>query len=143
MKALFDPLALKKLTLANQNEVVTHGKAIDAIDKKLAAVKAPMLALIAPYKKKLLDERVAQLPGEVRAVILKPEKDRTPVEEKIADDYFPILRIDVSKIRDFNGDTSERCGKIPTGYDFHLWNNDDGYKNMGDWIEEAAKAVSK
>lgn len=98
MKALFDPLALKKLTLANQAEVVAHGKAMDAIDRKLAEVKTPMLALIAPYKKKLLDERIAQLPAEVRAVILKPEKDRTPEEEKIADDYFPILRIDVSKI---------------------------------------------
>lgn len=98
MKALFDPLALKKLTLANQAEVVAHGKVADALDRKLAVVNAPMLALIAPYRKKLFDERVAQLPAEVRAVILKPEKERTSEEEKIADDYFPILRIDVSKI---------------------------------------------
>jgi hypothetical protein len=98
MKALFDPLALKKLTLANQAELAAHGKVIDALDWKLAAVNAPLLALIAPYKKKLFDERVAQLPADVRAVILKPEKERTPEEEKIADDYFPILRIDVSKI---------------------------------------------
>ena len=57
-----------------------------------------MQTLIAPYKKKLFDERVAQLPAEVQAVILKPEKERTVAEQKIADDYFPILRIDVSKI---------------------------------------------
>jgi hypothetical protein len=38
------------------------------------------------------------LPAEIRAVILKPEKERTPAEDKIADDYFPILRIDVAKI---------------------------------------------
>src|SRR5262249_42508749 len=98
MKALFDPLALKKVTLANQAEAVAHGKALDALDTKLAAVQGPILTLIAPYKKKLLDERIAQLPADVRAVILKPEKERTPAEEKIADDYFPILRIDVSKI---------------------------------------------
>jgi hypothetical protein len=98
MKALFDPLALKKLTLANQAEVVAHGKVIDALDRKLAAVTAPMQALTAPYRKKLFDERVAQLPADVRAVILKSEQERTPEEEKIADDYFPILRIDVSKI---------------------------------------------
>ena len=98
MKALFDPLAMKKVTLANPAEVVAHGKTIDALDKKLAAVNGPILALIAPYKKKLFDERIAQLPAEVRAVILKPEKERTSAEEKIADDYFPILRIDVSKI---------------------------------------------
>jgi hypothetical protein len=98
MKALFDPLALKKLTLASAAEVVAQGKVIDALDKKLAAVNAPMQALIAPYKKKLFDERVAQLPADVRAIILKPEMERTPAEDKIADDYFPILRIDVGKI---------------------------------------------
>lgn len=98
MKALFDPLAVKKLTLANQAEVIAHGKITDDLDKKLVAVKTPMLALIAPYKKKLFDERVAQLPPEVQVVINKSEKDRTPTEQKIADDYFPILRIDVAKI---------------------------------------------
>lgn len=98
MKALFDPLVPKKVTVANQAEVIVHGKIIDDLDRKLATVKEPILALIAPYKKKLLDERIAGLPAEVRAVILKPEKERTPAEEKIADGYFPILRIDVAKI---------------------------------------------
>jgi hypothetical protein len=54
-----------------------------------------------------------------------------------------LLGIDVSKIKDLAGNTSERCGKIPKGYDFYLWNNDDGYNNMGDWIEKAAKAAGK
>lgn len=54
-----------------------------------------------------------------------------------------LLGIDISKIEDFNGDTSERCGKIPSGYSFYLWNKDDGYNNMGDWIEAAATAAGK
>ena len=33
MKALFDPLTLKKLTLANPAEAVAHGRTIDALDK--------------------------------------------------------------------------------------------------------------
>lgn len=49
-----------------------------------------------------------------------------------------LLGIDISKIEDLSGDTSTRCGKIPAGFSFYLWNNDDGYNNMGDWIEEAA-----
>jgi hypothetical protein len=49
-----------------------------------------------------------------------------------------LLGIDISKIKDLAGDTTERCGKIPSGYDFYLWNKDDGYTNMGDWIEKAA-----
>ena len=54
-----------------------------------------------------------------------------------------LLGIDVSKIKDLNGKTSERCGQIPKGFDFYLWNTGDGYKNMGVWIEKAAKAVGR
>jgi len=50
-----------------------------------------------------------------------------------------LLGIDISKIRDLQGNTSERCGRIPEGYEFYLWNTDDGYNNMGDWIEKAAE----
>src|SRR3989344_996444 len=42
-----------------------------------------------------------------------------------------LLGIDISKIKDLQGNTSERCGQIPTGYDFYYWNNNDGYHRMG------------
>jgi len=55
-----------------------------------------------------------------------------------------IIAIDVSKINDLQGNQSKRCGwMIPKGFENYLWNTDDGYKNMGDWIEEAAKAVGE
>ncbi|MDE2823889.1 MAG: TIR domain-containing protein [Chloroflexota bacterium] len=54
-----------------------------------------------------------------------------------------LLGIDISKIKDLNGNTTERCGKIPKGYSFYLWYKDDGYKNMGAWIEEAAEAAGR
>lgn len=54
-----------------------------------------------------------------------------------------LLGIDISKIRDLQGNTSDRCGKIPKGYNFYLWNNDDGYNNMGGWIEKAAKDAAR
>lgn len=54
-----------------------------------------------------------------------------------------LLGIDISKIENLQGETSDRCGKIPSGYDFYLWNKDKGYKNMGDWIEKAAKDAGK
>jgi len=54
-----------------------------------------------------------------------------------------MLGIDISKIRDLNGNISERCGEIPKGYPFYYWNNEKGYENMGGWIEEAAKAVGR
>lgn len=54
-----------------------------------------------------------------------------------------LLGIDISKIKNRNGYTSKRCGKIPQGYPFYLWNNHDGYNNMGDWIEAAAGAAGR
>ncbi len=54
-----------------------------------------------------------------------------------------LLGIDVSKIKDLQGNTSDRCGKIPNGYNFYLWNNDEGYKNIGDWIEKAAQDAGR
>ena len=54
-----------------------------------------------------------------------------------------LLGIDISKIKDLQGDTTERCGKIPKGYKFYLWNKDKGYDNMGDWIEQAAKDADR
>lgn len=54
-----------------------------------------------------------------------------------------LLGIDISKIKDLQGNTSGRCGRIPAGYDFYLWNNDDGYHKMGDWIEKAAKDAGR
>jgi hypothetical protein len=54
-----------------------------------------------------------------------------------------LLGIDISKIKDLSGNTTERCGQIPKGYDFYYWNNDNGYQNLGDWIEQAAKAAGR
>jgi len=54
-----------------------------------------------------------------------------------------LLGIDISKIKDLQGNTTDRCGQIPKDYPFYLWFKADGYKNMGDWIESAAKAAGK
>lgn len=54
-----------------------------------------------------------------------------------------LLGIDISKIKDLRGQTSERCGQMPVGYPFYLWTNGEGYKNMGAWIEEAARAAGR
>jgi Protein of unknown function (DUF1553)/Protein of unknown function (DUF1549) len=98
MKALFDPLVLKKITLGTPAEIFARGRVLDGIEQRRAALDASIESLIAPYKKRLYDERVALLPNDVRAVIEKPVAERTDKEQKIADDYFPVLRIDPAKI---------------------------------------------
>src|SRR4029077_13986417 len=84
MKALFDPLVLRKVTLATAAEVVAAGRAADEVDRKRAAIEGPIEVLIAPYRARLRDDRIALLPTDVQAVIRKPEKDRTAAEQKVA-----------------------------------------------------------
>lgn len=52
-----------------------------------------------------------------------------------------MLGIDISKIKDSAGMTSERCGRIPHGHPFFLWNRDRGKINIRSWIDAAAKSV--
>ena len=54
-----------------------------------------------------------------------------------------LLGIDISKIKNLYGNTSERCGRVPNGYPLYLWNNENGYQNMGDWIEHAARIAGR
>jgi hypothetical protein len=54
-----------------------------------------------------------------------------------------LLFIDISKIADLQGNTTERGGTIPNGFPLYFWNNNDGYHNMGDWIEEAAQKAGR
>ncbi len=100
MKALFDPLALRKVTLATPAEIFASGKALGEAEAAQAEIEGSIERLIAPYHKRLYDERVALLPAEVREVIFKPEKTRTVAEQKVADDYFPVLRIDSDKLQE-------------------------------------------
>ncbi|MGH9611987.1 MAG: DUF1549 domain-containing protein, partial [Bryobacteraceae bacterium] len=100
MKALFDPLVLKKVVLATPAEIFANGQKLDEYNRKKAPIVAAIETLVAPYKKKLYDERVAMLTPDVQTIIRKPESDRTAAEQKTADDYYPVLRIDPSKIKE-------------------------------------------
>ncbi|MGK0186577.1 MAG: hypothetical protein ACI9R3_002360, partial [Verrucomicrobiales bacterium] len=64
------------------------------------ALEKEFTALAKPFHRKLYEERLAMLPAKIQAVIRKPESDRSPEEVKIADDYFPVLRIDSGPLGD-------------------------------------------
>jgi hypothetical protein len=99
MKALFDPLVLRRTVLASPPEIFSHGRLVQEYRKKKEPLDAAVEKLIAPYRAKLYEERVSMLTPDVQAIIRKPEAQRTPEEQKIADDYYPVLRIDPSKIK--------------------------------------------
>lgn len=100
MKAIFDPLVLRRVELATADEIFANGKALEAYRQALAPVEQAIADLTGPYHRKLYDERVAMLPPDVRAIVTKPERTRTVAEQKIADDYYPVLRIDPPKIKE-------------------------------------------
>ena len=108
MKALFDPLVVRKQTLATPAELVAAGKQFEESEKVRIAAETPLNALINPYRDRLYAARVGMLPPDVQTIILKPEKRRTPAEQKIADDYFPVLRIDSDKIEEVMSDADKK-----------------------------------
>jgi hypothetical protein len=111
MKALFDPLVIKKQILATPAELVAYGKQLEEYDKLRIAVEKPIAALIEPYRVRLYADRVALLPADVQTIINKAEKQRTPAEQKIADDYFPVLRIDPEKIEEVMSEPDKKAYK--------------------------------
>jgi hypothetical protein len=100
MKALFDPLVLRPVELATADERFARGRELNEYERKKREIEEPMERLIEPYRSRLYEERLLMLPPDAQKAIRKPEKSRTPAEQKIADDYYPILRIDSPKIRE-------------------------------------------
>ncbi len=98
MKALFDPLVLDKKTLATAEQIFEYAQAKQEYESRKALLQAPLNQLTAPFRARLLEERIGMLPPDVQTVVRKPESERSPEERKIADDYAPILRIDTKKI---------------------------------------------
>lgn len=55
-----------------------------------------------------------------------------------------LLEIDISKIKNKDGDISIKGDwMLSNSYKDYKWNDDNGYKNMGDWIEEAANDAGR
>ena len=100
MKALFDPLVLRNVSLATPQEIYDNSQALDAYRQKRQPLDEAIENLVAPYRQKLFNERVSVLPPDVQAIILKPERKRTIAEQKIANDYSPVLRIDPPKMKE-------------------------------------------
>ncbi len=98
-KALFDPLLLREVPLATADQVLAYGDAVREYEAEKAELDQRVAEIEGPYRQQLYDERVAMLPEEIQRIIRLSVDERTVEEQKIADDYYPVLRIDVSKMR--------------------------------------------
>lgn len=56
-----------------------------------------------------------------------------------------LLAINISGIRDANtGKGTGCCGKlVPDGYTMYKWQKGEGHKNIGSWIEAAARNAGR
>ncbi|UPG11206.1 TIR domain-containing protein [Pseudomonas aeruginosa] len=54
-----------------------------------------------------------------------------------------ILSIDISKIADLKGSTTDCCSLRIPGAPHYLWNKQNGRDNLGKWVEAAAKAAGR
>ena len=54
-----------------------------------------------------------------------------------------ILTIDISKIADLNGKTTDSGSLRVSGFKHYRWNSDGGRENLGTWVEEAAQAAGR
>lgn len=54
-----------------------------------------------------------------------------------------VLTIDISKISDMRGNTTDCCSLRAAGYKHYLWNKDSGRENLGAWVEAAAVAAGR
>jgi Protein of unknown function (DUF1553)/Protein of unknown function (DUF1549) len=100
LKAIFDPMVIRPVELATPAERFARGRAVAEHDARVQVVAEAMRSYIEPYHRRLYEERLSALPAEAQAAIRKPEATRTRAEQKTAEDYHPILRIDPPKIRE-------------------------------------------
>ncbi len=100
MKALFDPLALRRIDLATPQQIFEYGTAVAEHARRQKELVDAIRKFIQPWHSKLYEERLSALPSDAQTAIRKPEDSRTAAEQKLADDYHPILRIDPPKIKE-------------------------------------------
>ena len=101
MKALFDPLVVKRVRLASEQDTIQYDKAYSDYERKKAAAQKQIDELIAPYKAKLFEHLMETLTPDVQAVFRKPEKQRNAAEQKIADDYHVVFKVTGAGLKPF------------------------------------------
>jgi hypothetical protein len=84
--------------LAPRAEAEASEKALKDVETRQAALKAEIKEIEAPYQEKLKQEAYKQFPENVQLAIAKPERERTPGEQLLAQQV--IEQINVSRAVD-------------------------------------------
>jgi hypothetical protein len=93
LQSFFAASELTDVPIAGKAELEAFAAAEKAIAKKTAPLKIALSALEGPYRQALKAQKLTMLSAEERAVNNTPEKDRTPVQKKLAKGLETSLRI--------------------------------------------------
>ncbi len=93
LQAFFAASELADLSIAGKAQTQAYAAAEKAIAAKTAPLKKELSTLEAPYRQALKAKKLTMLTSEERAVNNTPEKERTPVQKKLAKGLETSLRI--------------------------------------------------
>jgi mono/diheme cytochrome c family protein len=84
LQAFFAPLSFRDdMTLARTRERALHRSRQAAWEKDAVSVLRELAALEQPYRDKGRNTALAKFPDDIRAILLKPDKDRSPLERQL------------------------------------------------------------
>ncbi|MEO6811948.1 MAG: DUF1549 and DUF1553 domain-containing protein [Isosphaeraceae bacterium] len=93
LQSFFAKSELIDQPIATKAETEAFAAAKKAVDAKIAPLRQAMAALEAPYRTTLRDQKQTMLTEAEQAVLTIPEKDRTPVQKKLAAGANKALQI--------------------------------------------------
>ncbi|GAC1464012.1 MAG: PSD1 and planctomycete cytochrome C domain-containing protein [Isosphaeraceae bacterium] len=93
LQAFFAASQLTDVPTASEAEKMSYESARKAIAEKIAPLKGRMESIEAPYRQALLDGKKSQLTAAEKALLLIPEKERTPAQKRLIEGLASTLKV--------------------------------------------------
>jgi hypothetical protein len=100
LQAFFGPTEYKDVEFATDEEKKSHKERTEAVKAKTAPLKKQIAELEAPYRKKLVEQKKANLPEQMRAALAVEAAKRTPEQKKLADAAKPLIDVKWDEVLD-------------------------------------------
>jgi hypothetical protein len=93
LQSFFAASELVDVPIASKAEIQAHEAAKKAAEEKTAPLRKDLAALEAPYRKRLADQKHAQLTAVEKAVMAVPDAKRTPAQKRLVQGLQNSLRV--------------------------------------------------
>ena len=86
LQAFFAPIRVRDdLLLATPQEEAAYREKLKTWEEKTAEIRGQIADLEKPYREKVAEEAMTKFPPETEALLRKPQADRTPLEQQLAE----------------------------------------------------------